>query len=1124
MMLHTLSRLRFLSFLLALVVFLTAPAAPQGRQNGEIRGTVTDASQGAVPGAKVSLTNTATGVIQLATTSATGAYDFPYVTPGAYALGVEKEGFKTLLRKGIEVHVETLTVDATLEVGTVSEQVSVTSDVPLVQTESAVKSTVITSDVVSESPSISRQWYDLLATMPGVNPGGGETPGGQGIAVNGQQPYNASWQIDGGIAMLGQSANPDMLAPPIESIEEVNLNTANFGAEHGNGLSVFNVITKSGTNEFHGAAYEYIENEFFNAKNYFTVGAKPVNRWNEFGGNLGGPIKHNKAFFFVNYERNPTKTFGPSLLSFPTTAYEQGNFSSLLGGPAYTTNASGQTVPLINPCTGQQALEGQIYDPATTQTVNGQVCRDPFPGNIIPQSRFDTVAAKIQQYFPAAQNQNTLFNNYYTTLANPVTNSWTTAKVDYNFTSANRLTASFLLATFNQTFQGLPCDISCAAWAGNEPQGQITEVWTFSPTKVNEFRFSLSREHGISTVDSEGQGWPATLGMVNPVGNLFPTIWINGALNTDIGPSAGFPPAKDVETTFIPSDVFTWIKGNHIFKFGGEFDRWWVNTGWGTSDNGSYWFGGAFTQNPADQAANVVPTEGEGYADFLLGLPSAYWISISPETGGRMWSTQLFAQDAYKIRPDLTLTVGLRYVIQSGWSEVNNKISSFDPNIVNPATGTPGAMWYGGQDGRTALTKTVPDFFAPRIGVAWSPTSTWSFRAGYGLYNIIASQNTLGPASEWGQGWVPAYNGTFFTLEEGPPAGTIIYPTNANRTPDLLNGSTVWYSPYHTPLSYANEYQLDIQHQFNGGVMLDVGYVGNHGVHLQYARDINQLPVNELGQGQSARPYPQFGDIIEAFFDGWSNYNALQVSVKKQTRHGLTFAANYAYSKALDTLTSAGWGGSGAAERGGYQNSYDPAANYGPAANDLRHMFNGNFLYELPFGQGKPLANKGGFVNDLVGGWQLSSIWVVRSGLPFTAYTSDNNSGDMTLYGHNELRPNIVGDPNSGTCPNGSKVGTLNCWFNTSAFAQPTALTFGDVGRNTLRGPDWRTVDVSLLKEFPLRRLGEAGRFQFKATATDVFNRPNFGIPGRDLASAGFGVITYSNSSRAMQFGAKVSF
>jgi len=1112
----------------ALVLFLLVSTSltrvvAQSRQSGEIRGTVTDQSQAALPGVKVTITNVSTGIVQIVTTDESGVYDAPYVAPGDYSLTFSKGSFRTLVRDGVVLHVQTITVNAALDIGTSSEKVTVTATQPDLETETTDVNSRFNASLVSDAPSINRSWMDLLSSLPGVNPGGGENSTGQGVGVNGQAGYFSNWQIDGGIAMLGQSSNPDSLVPPMESIEEVSINTSNFGAEHGSGFSVFNVITKSGTNNLHGAVYEYIENDFFDAPNKFAQ-TKPPKRWNDYGFNIGGPIKKNKAFFFFGYQRNPSNTFGPTYVTYPTTGptgFTSGNFSALLGAPAVDGNGN----PIINPCNQQQVINGQIFDPATTQVVNGQTCRLPFAGNIIPQNRFDAVALAVQTYFPAPNLPgNGLYNNYYTNLSSPNTNTWTNAKIDYDITSKNRLTGSLLIAQFDTPLNDPNCAINCGAWSGIEPQGQLTDVWTVSPTLVSEFRFSLSREHGVATVNNQGKGWPAKLGLVGAPNDLFPSMSMEGALSTAIG-NTPFPPAIDAETTFVPSEVLTWVKGKHILKFGGEFDRWWVNTGWGTATAGNFDFSGVFTQNPADQALGTPPSEGEGYADFLLGAPDWWGVSINPETGGRMYSAQAFAQDEYKVKPNLTLTLGLRYVIQSGWSEIHNELSSFDPSITNPATGTPGALWYAGQNGHRSLTATRFNIFSPRLGFAWAPGKDWSVRGGFGIYNIIAGANITAPGNVWGQGWVPAgslydTDNPVFQLSAGPPPGSLVYPTGATRTPDLLNGSDVNYSIYHSPLPYTEQFHFDVQRELKGGLVLDVGYVGNRGVNLQYSRDLNQVPPSLLGQGQSARPYPQFLQIVAAYFDGWSNYNALQMTVKKQLSQDFSIQANYSWAKALDTLTSQGWGGAGSADRVQIQNADNPRGNYGRAATDIRNMFNGNLVYHLPFGTGKRFLQNGSLVNALVGGWQLSSIFQVRSGLPFSPIIGTNNSGAMS----GTWRPNQVGDPTSGTCPTGDRVGTINCWFDTSAFATPPANTFGNTRRDILNGPNWRTVDLSLLKDFSLDRLHEGVKLQFNCTASDVFNHPNIGFPQADLENSGFGQISYANTSRQMQLGMKISF
>jgi hypothetical protein len=566
-----------------------------------------------------------------------------------------------------------------------------------------------------------------------------------------------------------------------------------------------------------------------------------------------------------------------------------------------------------------------------------------------------------------------------------------------------------------------------------------------------------------------------------------------------------------------------------------------------------------FTQNPVDQGLpNSIPSEGEGYADFLLGLPNAWWISINPETGGRMWSAQAFVQDEYKLKPNLTLTLGVRYVAQSGWSEVRNRFSSFQPSITNPADGTKGAMWYGGQAGHRAMTNTKPFFFAPRVGVSWSPWKDTAIRGGFGLYNIFAGQNTIAPAAAWGQGWVPVGNmscpdtpafqfsnrspnwqdasggtsncyPTGFTI--GPPQPT--YPNDTNRAADLFNGLNVNYTPWNIPSEYYAEYQLDIQHQFPKGIVLDVGYVGNRGVNVQMGRDINQICIrsqdcSKLGIPLGTRQYPNFGQIFASMFDGRANYNALQVIAKKQLSGGLSFAVNYSWAKVLDTMTGGGWGGAGSSERQrqNFQNAFDINSNYGPASNDIRHTFNGSVVYNLPFGNGKRFLNQGGVVNGIVGGWELSSIFHVRSGLHTTVVMGYDGAG----VGSGQWRPNQVGDPNSGTCPNPDPnlppipVHTAGCWFNTTAFTTPASDTFGNVRRNSIAGPGWRTVDISLLKSFPLHVLGEAGSLQLKITASDLFNHPNLKLPDAVLSDGAFGTISAANTSRQMQLGLKVSF
>lgn len=1083
-------------------------AIAQSRQSGEIRGTVTDDSGAVIGNVQVAITNVQTGVIQKLTTDSTGVYEAPFVQPGEYSISFEKTGFMTYIRNGIVLHVETIKVDAALKVGSVSESVTVTALQPLVETENAERGLTLTTQVVSDVPNVGRSWDELLGTLPGVNGGGGANATGQGIGVNGQTAYQSNWQIDGGIAMLGSSQNPDILQPPLDTIEEVDLSEANFGADRGTGLSVFNVTTKSGTNEFHGKVYEYVENDIFNAVNYFAQ-TKPALRWNEYGVAVGGPIKRHKAFFYGSFQNNPTSSPSTGFYSYPGSAMLGGDFSALCTGGFDTSGICTDGV--------------QLYDPATTVAVGDNYVRQPFQGNIIPSGRLDSVAKAIQQYFPAPQTS-AIANNYNISISTPIDTKWFTAKLDYDISPANRLTGSLMMVRATTQYTDPICSIDCITTPQHDTQGQVTDVWTISPQKVNEFRLSLSREHFIASEASEGKGWPAKLGLNNPAGDLFPIITIGGAFSTSIGAdAAGFGgPAVDAETTYVPSDSFTWTKGKHIIKFGGEFERWMVNTAWPSANEGAFDFSGLFTQNPVDQAEAAPPAEGTGYADFLLGLSDSWYIDPMPVVGGRSWSAQAFAQDEYKITPNLTLTLGLRYIIQTGWSEVNNKLSGFQPDILNPGTNTDGALWFAGQLGHSAATDTVYDFFAPRAGFAWSPRNDTVIRGGFGIYNMIAGMSNY--AGGMGQGWSPIgslYSSDSLTpvlkLSDGPPAP--IYPTAATRTADELNGAGINYPIFNSPVAYSEEYHLSVQHQLKGGFVVDAGYVGNRGLHLAYTRNIDQVPESKLGYNDTQyEAYPQYLAVSAAYYDGISAYNALQTSVKKQTSHGLLLTANYTWSKTLDEITNTGFvgGGTGFVEHGGdLQNQFKPRANYGPSTADIRHFFNGSFVYELPFGAGKRYLNQGGVLNEILGGWEISSLFQLHSGLPFTPHVSSaNESGTLGAW-----RPNRLA---KGTVPNP----TLAEWFDPSAFAVPQQFTFGNSPRNFLYGPAWKNVNGALLKNFAIPRLGQKSKLQLKAEASNLFNHPNFGIPdaGINPASTTVGSITSAAGGRTMQFGASLTF
>lgn len=1070
---------------LAVVLPITAlflavlPAHAQNRNAGEIRGTVFDQSGAAIPSATITLQNKLTGVNKTLTAAADGVYDAPSVEPGTYDVVFSKEGFQKLVRRNVVLHVEAITLDAQLQLGSSTQQVTVEVGAPLVQTETSDRQMILTNEAVTQLPNIGGSWYDFTGQLPGVNPGkGGQDASGEGVGVNGTTSYLSNWLIDGGVGTFPVSQNPDFAKPPLDAIAELNFNTSNFAAEYGSGVAVFNVITKSGTNAFHGSLYEFVQNDVFEARNFFAEKVTPL-RWNQYGGSVGGPIKRDKLFFFFSYQRNPFSSYSPTFYTFPTAAMRNGDFSAS-GLPA-------------------------IYDPASG---TGSNARTAFAGNQIPTPRIDPIAQKIQSYLPLP-NRPGIANNYYFVSSTPTT--WTTydGKIDYNLTANNRLTGSALWVNQQQFSPAPTCPMDCNYNNQYEYQGQVTDVWTLNPSMVNEARISTIRTYGTWFSPNQGQGYPAKLGLANPAADAFPTVNINGTVGSSI--SGGLSALLGF-TSYVTSDTVTWVKGKHIIKFGGELDKWQDNQAWDNKRSGTFDFNGIFTRNPADPTSS-----GLGYADFLIGQPDTWSVGNAPETGLRDWNVQAFAQDDYKIRRDLTLNFGVRYQLQSGWVEQHDRLGSFDPAIVNPATGTLGALWFAGENGRRALQETVTNFFAPRLGFAWAPRPSWSIRGGFGMFANMwgANSYTSGVGTGWSvQGFQTSTDlvTPIFTLSQGAPAP--LQPDPQGLTPSLLNGQGVSYFPYKTPMSYVEEWNFNIQHDIGHGLLLDAAYVGSKSTHLGFGTDINQVPGPLLGAGdaQSRRPYPQYAGISASLFDGVSLYNSLQLTARKRFASGFSFQANYTYSKALDSGTGSGWGGTTGLDT--WQIANDWRANYGASSIDMRHLFNGSVVYDLPVGKGRRFVDRGGLADAIIGGWQISSTFQFHTGLPFTAVMG---TADLSGALAGSWRPDRIG---SGSLANPS----VQEWFNTADFQQAAPFSFGNSGRNILYGPGFQEVNVSLGKAFRLAFLGEAGKIQIRADSYDVLNHPNFGMPNASIGSATQGTITSALTSRNIQLGARLTF
>jgi hypothetical protein len=1110
--------------LVAVVLLLAACSGPvfaQAVNSGEIRGTVTDPSGAVVPGVAVSILNTQTGVKTDVVSNDAGIYDALSILSGNYSLSFTKEGFTKLVRQGIDLRIQIITVNAQLAVGAASQTVEVSAQASLLKTESSETGSTLQDDVLQQLPHVGQNWTSFTQTLPGV------TGSGTTISVNGGQHYEGGFYADGGNIVLPRSNNMDYLAN-FESIAQVEVITSNFNAQYGSGTAVFNQITKSGTNQFHGSLYEYNQNNYFNARSFFQ---KEIGRtrWNNYGGSIGGPVLKDKLFFYFNYDSTITRSASQGYATYPTQDMRNGDFS-------YPGFRNSDGTPRL------------IYDPNSLS--NG--VRTPYPGNKITGT-LDPLAVKLQafmplpnttpgtldaNYVPLPNQAGVITNNYYYTRINKG-HPWSYMfKADYNFSGSNRLSMSAQRKMNNtvtdKTFNELwPLNINDSRNAALI--GQVTDVWTISPTIVNEFRISMIRQSIRNVPASQGKGYIAQLGINYALGDVFPNVNIGGG-----GGAAGFglnsgTRATMGDYTFAPANTITFIRGRHIIKAGGQYERNGDNGGnWGDLNPASWGFSPTFTSSAPGNG-----TSGLGYADFLTGQVSNWSAFLSPVVGIRMRAAQMFVQDDFKLRPNFTLNLGLRYEIQGGWGEVGNRLASFDATIKN-SDGTLGAMWYAGDNGRGHLQKTVYNTFLPRIGFAWTPQPKWSLRGAFGMFSnrwgadTYAVSAVRNPTAFYttGSDSVDAANATapLFVLSNPNPltvqpttaGGKLFVPSSQTRTPSALNGLGVVYFPYETPATKTYEWSFGIQRELPQGIVAEVSYIGNKGTKLSFPRDLNQLPESQLGQGLAARPYPNFQSIGAMLNDGHSYYHGLTTVLRKRFSKGLSLDANYTWSRNLNNIDSGGHADTTLGGDRRYQRAYSPDLNYGISANDVTHMFKAVSSYELPVGKGKTLLPQGGPLDLIFGGWQVSGVFIMQSGGAFSPTVSgSNNSGQ--LYG-GSWYPNRFTDGNlsshSGFDPGGTQL-----WFDPSAFAVPAKNTFGNSGRNVLRGPGRTTLDMSMGKNFTFSRLREGMQLRISMDATNALNHPCWANPNSAIGSTSAGKITGTSvGGRYLQLGARLSF
>jgi hypothetical protein len=1056
----------------ALIVFLFCAVVGSAQENtATITGQVQDSSGASVAGATVTARNVQTGFDRSVTTNDSGNYTLPLLPIGTYDVTTEKTGFEKTVKTGVLLQVDQhARLDMVLHVGAITNTIQVTAEVPLTQTDSSSTGAVIDNRKVIELPLNGRQFYSLALLVPGV------APPAQGSILSFRGGFNVAGasELNNNFTLNGLDNNNQLLSAPafrpsVDAIEEFKILTGVFPAEYGrNSGSQVIVTTKAGTNEFHGTAFEFLRNQVLDGKNFFTpVGQKPAFRQNQFGGTLGGPIIHNKTFFFASYEGTRSTQQITALTNVPTPAMITGDFSGI-----------------------HQA----ILDPTTGK---------PFLGNVIPQSRINPPGQFLAKLYPTptvATPAGVLPTNNYT-FNEPQVDSLNlgSLRIDHTFSEKDTLNASYNdfeddtltqdnVVCGSRTIPGFDCTVLLLARLGG-----LTEVHSFSPALINEFKLAYSEFQNPRNTNDQNINYLQMFNITGtradgPTRSGVPSVTVNGFAS--FWEPTNFPQTR-TDNTYQLADSISWNTGNHSLKFGVDFHRFQSNGTIVGNGRGSYTF----------NAQTTAPTSGYAMADLLLGLPTSTARSpLSPRIYDRTGIYAGFAQDDWKATPYLTFNIGLRYEYNVPTFEKYNTLSNFNPST--------GQINIAGQNGVPAgLWNSNPTDFEPRFGFSWQPAHSAKtvLRGGYGIfYNAPALNNVNSGPQQSNAPFVSAQ--TFNSSFAVPVTLTNPYPAAAAGAGSL----TLSAFNRHQPDARIQQWNLNVQQELTNNLVLEVGYQGSVGTHLPLIYNINQPPPGPgtVAQKQALRPYPQFGNITFLDAVGNSNFNGLLVKLQKRYSNGLSFLLSYAYSKSIDDTPGTPYNVT--PSRSSAENPNNLRNERGLSGFDLRQRFVVSPVYELPFGPGKRFLNSDRYVGWVVGGWQAGGILTLQSGHPFTALVNQDNANVLG----NVDRPNIIGNGNDGPK-------TVQEWINVSAFQLAPFGTFGNVGRNNLISPGLVNLDFVLSRNF---QVTERFGLQFRAESFNIANHPNFDLPAQSFGVPGFGSLISAEAPRQIQFALRARF
>jgi len=1116
--------------------------------SGKIVGTVKDTSGAIISAAAVTVVETQTNAERKTSTNSQGEYVVTELKPGTYTVKAAQNGFKTAVEASFKLDInQVVRVDFSLVVGSVQEQVVVTSAEPLVESETSSIGQVIDESRVHELPLNGRNFIQLAYLSPGVNIGPastgstgnvqqGDIPederGNGSIQVNGLWATNNNYLLDG-FDNNEQQIGFELIEPPIDAIQEFKVQTNNFGADIGKGGAVVNVVTKAGTNRFHGSAFEFFRNSFMDAKNYFDDPTAPIPPFqrNEFGGSFGGPIFRDRTFFFVDYQGRRIRTSTTYLSPVPTPSEVGGNFSDLLTGSSPTI--------IVDPVTNTQFM-GNGSQPNVISAC-------PSPGSLSPigQACLDPAALNVVALFPQPNVSPSLGDLF---LYNPVNSNNQDSfdvRVDHQISSKNNLFAIFSYGNVQDynpdPFPGIAGGGSFTGNINNKALlAGLSDVHVFSPTKINELKIGYTRYQVNAVPFFEGQPLATQLGIPgindpsNPLTGGLPNIQISG-LNP-LGNGDWFPEILN-ENNYQLLDSFTYIHGHHSLKMGGDLRRRQHGFFQVQNTRGDFFYTGQFTNDPL--------------ADFLIGYTQSLFRDTQTGSFGMSWwEFGTYLMDDYHVSPKLTLNLGLRYDVYTPMVEQHNRLANFDFQtglFVAPGV-TPGTS-------RSGDVVTNWKNFSPRIGLAYSVDNKTAVRGGYGIfYDMQADQNDTELAYNDSPG---VYGSQSFTAPLGPTPVMILSqgppPIIFSSITDPTGRASAAY--FHNPTTYIEEWNLNVQRQIAKDMVLQVGYEGTRGVHMTYLRNLNQAPTptwqNFSGPtGNEGRPYdstvPNIAAIRTEGHDISLINNGLQVRFEKRSSHGWSMLNSYTWQHTIGQATESEVPNSD----GEPQDTYNMRAERGNVTPDFRQQFTSAWSYELPFGPGKRFFKGTGPTSWIAGGWQLNGIISLYSGQAFTPYLSY----DPTNTSSGGPRPDLVGNAydfsnaavgfNYGNNAIGgatpacstSTSQNVNCWYNPAAFAlaaiapgQPTpppgtsyATGFGDAGRGSLRGPAFYDTDFSIFKDFKLK---ERGQLELRGEIFNIFNTPQFALPNNLVDTPNAGQITSTlHESRQIQVSLNISF